>query len=157
MLLLQYILSTVRFIEAKCCWRLYSLIYGEVSFREWALGLKSSFMVNNPIRGSTKNTRRMKPDSSFFNCFPCLLGEGLDSFLFMVNSPLYCFHSWEVVFCKKAFRKRGSNSFGFQNTTKVAGSKTAPPCQMPGRIVTLANSDPTDFQYIFFKYSGLSS
>ena len=115
------------------------------------------FMVNNPIRGSTKNTRGMKPDSSFFNCFPCLQGEGLDSFLFIVNSPLYCFHSWEVIFSKKAFQKWGSNSFGFQNTTKVAGSKTAPPCQMPGRIVTLANSDPTDFQYIFFKYSGSSN
>ena len=38
---------------------------------------------------------------------------------------------------------------GFQNTTKVAGSNMAPPCQMPGRAATLAKSDPTDFQDVF--------
>ena len=33
--------------------------------------LKNSFMVNNSIQRSTKNSRGMKPELSIFHCFPC--------------------------------------------------------------------------------------
>ena len=54
--------------------------------------LKNSFMVNNSIQRSTKNSRGMKPELSIFHCFSCSQRECFNSLLLTVNSPLYSFY-----------------------------------------------------------------
>ena len=82
-------------------------------------------MVNDSIRGSTKNTRGMKPDSSFFNRFSRVFKVKHWSFLFLVYSQshcLYCLHcllTLERSYSpRRGFRSEGVSRLAFRTLPK---------------------------------------
>ena len=62
---------TWSFLKAEWCW-IQSLVYCQVLFSVPALWLQNSSIIYNAIRWSTKNSRRIKPDTRILKIFPVL-------------------------------------------------------------------------------------